>query len=260
MLRVWQRIIVVCPPSLSPANRSNIKLPKNALYRSRIEIRRILQALASEGIPIFAEIGDEKLFVSQILSVNPATSHLTIAYCTEKSTNSALFEQHSVKFFSNRGAAFLEFEVAGASDTLCEGQPAIQFALPRTLILLHRREHPRISIPAEASLRCIAEAGGFAPFESHITDVSHDGLGGLLYDRDIKLKAGTVLKGCRIIIPCGKAIIADLELRYITTITLPDGILANRAGLRFIQRPDEMAELVNFFIQNLDKTLAACRT
>lgn len=238
----------------APANCGKARLPKNALYHSRIEIQRILQTLASEGIPVFAEIGDEKLFVSQILSVDPATSCFTIAYCAEKSINSALFEQPSVKFSSNRDEALLEFEVAGASDTLCDGHPAIQFAFPRTLTLLHRREHPRIPVPVEASLRCIAEAGGFAPFESRIIDISHDGLGGLLYDRGINLKAGMVLKGCRIIIPGGKAIVADLGLRYITTVTLPDGTLANRAGLRFIQRPDEIAELVNFFIQNLDKT------
>lgn len=237
----------------APANHGKTRRPENVLYRSRIEIRRILQVLASEGWPVFAEIGDEKLFVSQILSVDPVTGHFAIAYGTEKSINSALFNQPSVKIFSNLGKAHLIFKVAGASDTLYKGQPAIQFAFPRTLILFHRREHLRIPIPTEASLRCIAEAGSFIPFESRIIDISHDGLGGLLYDRDIKLKAGTVLKGCRIIMPGGNAIVADLGLRYITTITLSDGTVANRAGFRFIQRSDEIAELVSFFIQNLDK-------
>jgi c-di-GMP-binding flagellar brake protein YcgR len=234
-------------------NHGKTKLPDNVLYRSRIEIRRILQELAGEGLPIFAEIGDGKLFISQILSVDPMAGCFAVAYGAEKSINNAMFNQPSVKFSSNLGEAHLIFKVAGASDTLCKGQPAIQFAFPRTLVFFHRREHLRIPIPAEASLRCIAEAGSFIPFESRIIDISHDGLGGMLYDRDIKLKAGTVLRGCRIIMPSGNAIVADLWLRYITTITLPDGTVANRAGLRFIQRPDEIAELVSFFIQNLDK-------
>lgn len=236
-----------------PANHGKTRLPENALYHSSIEIWRILRVLAREGCLVYAEIGDGKLFVSQILSADSVTGNFAIAYGTEKSTNSILFSQPSVEFCSNLGKAHLVFKVAGASDTLCKGQPAIQFVFPRTLILLHRREHLRILIPTEASLRCIAEAGSFIPFESRIIDISHDGLGGILYDRDIKLKAGTVLKGCRIIMPGGNTIVADLGLRYITTITLSDGTVANRAGFRFIQRSDEIAELVSFFVQDLDK-------
>lgn len=237
----------------APADHDKTKLPENVLYRSRIEIRRILQRLADESCPVFAEIADERLFVSQILSVDPASGHLIIAYGAEKSINSALFEQPAVKFSSNLGDAHLIFKVAGATDTRYKGQPAIQFPFPRTLVFFRRREHLRIPIPTEASLRCIAEAGSVIPFESRIIDISHDGLGGMLYNRDVKLRAGTALKNCRIILPDGNAVVADLGLRYITTITLSDGTVANRAGLRFIQRPDEIAALVSFFIQNLDK-------
>jgi len=237
-------------------NTAQFTLSDNVLYRSRIEIRRILQALAGDSCPVFAEIDDDKLFVSQILSVDPDAGHFVIAYGTEKSINSALFDQPSVEFFSNHQGAHLIFEVAGAADTLHEGQPAIQFRFPRTLILYHRREHPRIPVPSDASLRCIADEGGVMPFEARIIDISLDGMGGMIYEGDISLAEGSVLKGCRIIIPSGEAVIADLRIRYTTTVTLPDGTLAHRAGVRFMQRPEKIEALINIFIQNLGNDAA----
>jgi hypothetical protein len=47
-------------------------------------------------------------------------------------------------------------------------------------------------------------------------------------------------------------VVADLTLRYLTAITLADGVLAFRAGFRFIQTPSEIPELIKFF--NLDFT------
>lgn len=227
--------------------------PENVLYRSRIEICRILQALEKGRSSIFAEIGSGRTFVSRILLVDPRMGYFISSYCANKLLNSRLLKLPSLKFTANYQDAHLVFEVLNPAETLFDDQPAIQFALPKTLISYRRREHPRISISVASSLRCIAEAGGVAPFESRISDISHDGLGGMLYDCDIKLEPGAVLKDCRIIIPNGKAVVADLELRYVTMVRLPDGTLANRAGLRFIQRPDEIAELINFFIQDLDK-------
>lgn len=238
----------------APATPRKTRPPENVLYRSRIEICRILQALAKERSSIFAEIGSGRTFVSHILLVEPRMGYFVLSYCANKLLNSKLLKLPSLKFTVNHRDAHLVFEVLSPAETLFDNKPAIQFSLPKTLTSYCRREHPRISVSVASSLRCIAEAGGVAPFESRISDISHDGLGGMLYDCDIKLEPGTVLRGCRIIIPNGKAVVADLELRYITMIRLLDGTLANRAGLRFIQRPDEIAELINFFVQDLDKS------
>lgn len=237
----------------APAKLGKTKQPENILYRSRIEICRILDALAKDRSSISAEILSDKMFVSHIYHVDQHAGNFVISYCANKLMNSKLFESPSLKFTASFHDAHLIFEVFNPTETLFDGQPAIQFALPNTLIRYHRREHPRIPVPAEVSLRCIADAEGVAPFESRISDISHDGFGCMLYDREIQLKSGTVLKSCRIIIPNGMAVVADLVLRYTTMTTLPDGTLAYRAGLRFIQRPDEIEGLINYFIQDLDK-------
>ncbi|HEU0188564.1 MAG TPA: flagellar regulator YcgR PilZN domain-containing protein [Gallionella sp.] len=228
--------------------------PENVLYLSRIEICRILRALSRNRSSIFADIGTNWTFVSHILLVDSRKDYFVISYCANKVLNNKVLELPALTFTTSYQDAHLVFETLNPAETRLDGQPAIQYAIPRTLIYYHRREHPRIHIPAEISLRCIAEADGFAPFESRIIDISHDGLGFLLYEHDIKLEPKTILKGSRIIMPSGKAIVADLMVRNVTMIHLQDGTLACRAGLRFIQRSDEIAELVNFFVRNLDKS------
>ena len=229
------------------------KLPENALYRSHIEICRMLQLLAKNHSSVYADIGSSKVFISHILLVDIRAEHFVTSFCANKSLNSEVLQLPSLNFTANYQDAHLAFEASNPTEIQFNNQPSIQFSLPDTLILYHRRECPRVKIPDEASLRCIADEGGFVPFESRITDISHDGFGGILYGRDIRLEPGTLLKACRIIVPGGVDVVADLELRYITMITLPNGTPANRSGFRFIQRPDEIPELVNFFIQDLDK-------
>lgn len=231
--------------------------PGNVLYRSRIEICRILQFLASDCCSISAEIGNNQLFTSHILFVDPDAGYFVIAYCANKSANSVLFGLPSLEFTANHQGAHLVFQVSNPKDTQFDGQPAIQFALPQSAILHHRREQPRIPVPADISLRCIADEGGIISFEARITDISLDGMGGLLYGVDIMLEAGTILKSCRIIIPDGNAIIADLEVRHTTTVTLADGTLAHRTGVRFMQRPKEIEALINRFAQDLDNPTAS---
>lgn len=235
----------------TPASKA--KPPANVLYRSHIEICRILEALAKDSTSISAEISVSRTFVSHILLVDQQMEHFIIAYGANKALNNKLLEFPSLKFTANHNGAYTEFEVSNPAETQLNGHLAVQFALPNSLILGNRREHPRIPVPAEASLRCIADEEGFAPFESHISDISHDGFGGMIYDPDINLEPGTALKKCRIIIPSGKAVVVDLEVRNIRIITLPNGTLANRVDFRFIQRPDEITELINYFNQDLDK-------
>ena len=223
----------------------------NTLYRSRIEICRLLEVLAMNRSSLFVEF-ETKTVESRILHVNPDEGNFDCSYGANKRLNSRLFEAPSLRITAHLEEADLVFEVSNPTEAEFDDQPAIRFALPDTLIRYHGRKAPRFSIAGEASLRCIADTEGILPFEAHIIDISHDGLGGIVFDREIRLEPGAVLKRCRIIIPDGRAVVADLGVRYMKAITLPDGVLAFRAGFRFIQTPAEIPELINFFNQNFD--------
>ena len=227
--------------------------PENLLFRSHIEIGRLLKMLAQAHCPISAQVNNQHPFASHLLAIDAESEHFVVAYSQHKVINSMLLNSAAVEFIVTHQGQHFTFAATAPEETRFEGLPAIQFGLPKTLLLHNRREHPRIPIPDSMSLRCIADEDGFIAFEAHITDISHDGFGCLLYNSDITLEKGNILKGCRIILPNGESVIADLELRYATPITLPDGAQANRAGLRFMQKPDEIRKLINYFIQDLDK-------
>ncbi len=237
----------------APATPEKKSISGNVLFRSRIEICRLMIVLAQDRCAISAEVMNHHPFASHLLAINAVTERFIVAYSQHKTINSMVLGSSSVEFTANHRELHYTFEGTSPEETRFDNQPAIQFVLPKTLLLHNRREHPRIPIPEHMSLRCIADEGGYIPFESHITDISHDGLGCLVYDPEIILEQGTILKGCRIILPNGEAVIVDLELRYATPITLSDGTQANRAGLHFIQTPDEIKKLINHFIQDLDK-------
>jgi len=236
-------------PSSSGKNIS----PENVLFRSRIEICRLMQMLAQNRCAISARVKNRHPFASHLLAVDSSIEHFVVAYCPHKLINSMVLDSPSVEFTATHQGQHFTFEATSPEETRFEELPAIQFCLPKMLLLHNCREHPRVNISETISLRCIADEAGFIPFESHITDVSHDGLGLLLYNPEVVLEKGNLLKGCRIILPNGDAVIADLELRYTSAIELSDGTRANRAGLRFIQKPAEIQKLINYFIQDLDK-------
>lgn len=229
--------------------------PDKLLFHSHIEICRILQMLAHERSHIEAEVGARYIFKAFMLDLDLAHARFSTTFSANKEANSALLAFPDALEFTAADAQGLlySFEASAPEETQIDGQPAIHFKLPKVLLLHNRREHERLDTSAAPTLRCIADGAGYMPFESYVTDVSHDGLGVLIYDTNIHLEAGAVLKGSRIILPNGEALTTDLELRHINTTQLPDGTLANRAGFRFLQAPSEITRLIGIFIQDMDK-------
>jgi len=229
--------------------------PDNLLFHSHIEICRILQMLAHERSHIEAEVGEHLAFKAFMLALDLPHARFTTTFSANKEANSALLAFPDALEFTASDSQGLLYTFAASSpeETQIDGQPAIHFDLPKSLLLHNRREHMRLGTADDLSLRCVADAAGFMPFESHVTDVSHDGLGVLIYDLGIHLELGAVLKGSRIITPKGESVTADLELRHISTSTLPDGTTVNRAGFHFVQTPSEISQLIALFIQNMDK-------
>ncbi len=103
----------------------------------------------------------------------------------------------------------------------------------------------------DVSLRCVADSRGFAPFEARIADISRGGLGVMIYDPDIHLPPGTVLRDCRIMIPQRESVITDLQVRYTRPVVLGDGSRVNRSGLQFLQKTDELEALIRVFVVDL---------
>ncbi|MFH1045104.1 MAG: flagellar regulator YcgR PilZN domain-containing protein [Pseudomonadota bacterium] len=226
-----------------------MNLGTGVLFRSRIEITRILERLARDRVVLSAEVGDAgQLFLTRLLHVDPGGEFFVLAYSEERRANIALLEQASVVFRGNDKRGRIEFAAAAPSETVFDGDPAVRFTVPQALLRSQQRGHPRFTLPSDASLRCIADSAGVAPFEARIVDISRGGMGGILYGPGVRLPPGTVLRGCKIMVSGGKPIIVDLEVRYTASVVQPDGSLARRSGVKFLGEPKGIDALLNRFV------------
>jgi c-di-GMP-binding flagellar brake protein YcgR len=219
------------------------------LFRSRIEITRILRQLSRDRAVLSAQVGeDAQLFLTRLLQVDAAGEYFIVGYSDERHANAELLEQASVVFRASDKRGRIEFAAAAPLETVFEREPAVRFALPQALLRSQQRAHPRFNVPADASLRCIADSAGFAPFEARIVDISRGGMGGMIYEPGIRLAPGTVLRECKIMMSGVKPVVADLEVRYTATVVQADGSLAQRSGVKFLGEPKGIDALLKRFV------------
>jgi c-di-GMP-binding flagellar brake protein YcgR len=163
------------------------KPPANAVYRSRIEICRILNVLVLEKCQVFAEIGPERLLATKKLLVDEDSEYMVMEYGANKWNNSQLFDHPSLRYNASYLGAYLFFQLSKPSEYLLDHNPAIRFALPDSLLCSQRREFQRINVPPHVPLHCVYknEKGDF--FRANVYDISLDGMGGIVFDENVPL-------------------------------------------------------------------------
>ncbi|OGA50625.1 MAG: hypothetical protein A3G25_09010 [Betaproteobacteria bacterium RIFCSPLOWO2_12_FULL_63_13] len=225
----------------------------NVLYRSQIEIARVLRLLEREGSMVSAHVANgERLYITRVVHVDLDAGYFLIAFSDEKQANDALLGDETVVFRGNVRQTRVEFSASHPCDTVHDDKPAIRFAFPSVLAQIQRRRFPRYRVPGDVSLRCVADSGGVMPFEARISDISLGGLGAIVYDAGIRLPPGTVLIDCRIVVPEHEPVLVDIEVCYTKPVQLDDGALANRSGVRFVRPEKQVEALVKIFVVDLE--------
>ena len=221
------------------------------LFRSHIEIERILRKLVSDATVLSVGFRASKnLFLTRLLYIDPE-GEFSSPPIAMNDPPMPCFWNKEVVFWANSNSGRIEFTLTAPTHTLFNGEGAVRFAFPQALVQSQRREHPRFKVSADASLRCVADSTGFAPFEARVIDVSRGGLGNLTYDDAITLEPGTVLKDCKIILAGYEPVFADLEVRYTSLVLQPDGTRVRRSGVKFIGTPKGWDALLSRFIIEL---------
>lgn len=242
-------------PGPAASQWSHIAGTSEALVRSRLEIARILLSIAEKRTPLttyFPAI--DHLFISLLRQVDADGGCLIVDYSGDKAANAAMLAASSVRFSSNDAQAGIEFIGANPAETMVGQAAAIRFAFPDELMVQQRRAHRRIGNLPGVPLRCVADTRGVIPFEAEIVDFSLGGMGAMVYDDGIRLDAGTVLHGCKIIHPGGAALELDIEIRYTVPTALANGTRARRSGCRFIGVPAQLEDMIRVFVLDLEKS------
>lgn len=225
------------PPNAANANNTS------HLLRSRAKIAPVLDALAARRQRVTVELPDRQgLYATQLLLADPVGDYILVSATDDAALNSALLALARVTLVGEPDDWHIEFVAVEPSAVMHEGAAVIRLRYPEILAVQQRRQDERYDTSDALMLRCVADAGGFAPFDAQIRDISLGGISVLLYPPDVAIEPGTVLVGSRIEIPGGDTITIDLEVRYSEIVTLADGSRARCSGFRFLDAPDELRQ------------------
>ncbi|MEW6691003.1 MAG: flagellar regulator YcgR PilZN domain-containing protein [Pseudomonadota bacterium] len=219
------------------------------ISRSPQEIARVLAMIAARGDAVRSSLGGGGLtFESRLLHVDPALAFIVLALSADQAANRALLARPRASFHAEPSGWRIEFAAAEPQLAQHQGRAAVRLRFPEIVVSQQRRAQERVEVASRVALHFVADAGGIISFEGVMVDISPIGIGFLQYPPDITLEPGTILKGCRIEPPGRPALTVDMEVRYSTQITLPDGQRAKRSGCRFIEPgPGLMALLEEYF-------------
>ena len=213
------------------------------MSRSATEIARVLERARRERVPATAFF-PSFTFQAPLLLVDPRGGRIVLARSPVEAANAAVLARPRCTFHCEMSGWHVEFVAAAPRAVTWRRRNLIECRFPELLASNPRRAHERVHLAPPLPLRVHADAAGIMPFEALILDFAMGGVGFLCYASSITLEPGTVLRGCRIVLPNRAECVADLEVRYTQAITLPNGKRAMRSGCRFLSTPSALAALV----------------
>ena len=211
------------------------------MSRNATEIARVLDKAKNEGVPIVAFFPGFT-FRAQLLHVDARAGRILLARSPVEAANAAVLSRPRCTFHCELAGWHVEFVAAEPRAVVVRRRSLIQCRFPELLASNPRRQQDRVHL--RSPLRVQADAAGIMPFEALILELGLGGVGFLAYPSNITLEPGTVLRGCRILLPRGVQCVSDLEVRYSQAITLPNGKRAMRSGCRFLTHCPELVALV----------------
>lgn len=227
--------------------------PGGLVSRKPEEIGRILhQLLESRQSVHTLSDADGTQFESRLVFIDPEQRYICLDAAGNARATVRLLARPHANFIATAPSWHYEFAAAAPQLTQLAGTPVIRMAFPAMMVSQDRRRaEPRASAGPFTRLRCLADARGIMPFEGSIVDISQRGIGFLMYQAEITLEPGTVLRGCCIEAPAHMAdrtpIAVDLEVRYSSAVELPTGGHVHRSGCVILNPTRRVMELIEAF-------------
>jgi c-di-GMP-binding flagellar brake protein YcgR len=203
----------------------------------------VLARAKAEGVGVYAFF-PSFTFQAQLVHIDPRAGRILLSRSPVAVANAAVLARPRCTFHCEMAGWHVEFIAAEPRAVALRRRELIQCRFPELLASNPRRSHDRVQLKAPLPLRVYADTRGIMPFDALILDLGAGGIAFLCYACSITLEPGTVLRGCRIVLPNRSECVVDLEVRYTQAITLPNGHRAMRSGCLFLTPCPQLAALV----------------
>ena len=224
---------------------------------SRREIISLLRSIGEKNQLIRMLIdGEADVCVTSILEVDPDTNTLILDRSINGEQNLRILASGRLSFETTLDKIRILFASDSVTETDFENRPALQIAVPDTLVRLQRREYYRMATPLNNPVRASVTlppelGGGSALFP--LADISCGGIAML----DNKFMLGNTIgvnyPGCRIDLPDIGTVTTTLQVRNSLDLTLLNNKTNRRLGCQFIDIPSASLALVQRYITKLER-------
>ena len=221
---------------------------------SRVEIAYILRSLAKSGALVTAYFnGGREFVVTAVLSVDAERRILILDSGAKNETNQRLLRSQDLSLVSTQDGIKVQFATDAAQAATFEGRPAFRVAFPDSLLKLQRREFYRMPTPVLHPIKCEVPAAQGQRVELAVADIS---LGGVCLVGEVNgapLEIGTLLEGCKILLPDAAALATDICVRNSYLVTLKNGQKSRRSGCEFLRLGGQQEAALQRYIIRLER-------
>lgn len=150
-----------------------------------------------------------------------------------------------------------------------KGSPAIKLELPTALLRLQRRDYFRLQTPVLSPVYCqlpLTDAHALGTkldqfedgmLELSLTDIGLGGVGAIVQGgAELALTRGSSFERCKISFPDVGVISVTLTLCYEVAVQLPDGSIAQRVGLQYMDMSRDDQDLIQRYMRGIERAKA----
>jgi c-di-GMP-binding flagellar brake protein YcgR len=239
------------PPVLGTENQSPYQVD------SRREIISLLRGLQDSNQLISMMINNgHEVFITSVLAVDDTNNMVIVDSAPGPLANQRIAEAPRVWFEGLLDRISIQFSTTGVERVDFEGRPALQFAIPSSLIRLQRREYYRINTPITNPLRCqftISDENRTEYVKLPLVDISCGGIAVLDERKVIDCAIGASYEHCKIDLPGIGMLDVTLEIRNSQDLVLLNGKTNRRLGCQFVDLSNSMLAGIQRYIMKLER-------
>jgi len=226
--------------------------------KSRTEILNILRGMRDQGslITFYFNQGYDFLLTS-LVDISADGKTMVFDYGSNMEMNRKALQTDKINCVSSKEKVKIQFTLLGVDPHKYEGRDAFLGDVPDSLIRLQRREYYRLTTPManpiKASIPLPQDDGSIKTLQVVVVDISGGGIGLSVPPENLSLKMDAQFFGVSINLPNVGLISADMRVRNLYDVTMPNGKIHQRAGCQFIKLPGPMMTLIQRYIIQIER-------
>ncbi len=226
---------------------------------SPAEIAGELRAAMAQRSLLTVRYGDGRdCTLTTVLDVDNGAGTVTLDACQDPRDRAKVLAAHALTLETEVRRIRIRFDSGRAAPVSFEGQPAMQIALPESLVRIQRREAYRIDTPINEAVNCRFPHPELKNREIvlRVADLSVKGMG-IAADPGLwPAEEGSVIKGCRIDLPETGVVNCDA---LVVRVFEPPRTSKHRlwVGCQFLKLPGGAGTLLQRYILRLERARLA---